>query len=173
MSSRTIYQNQYVEIRVDTVRTTGGIREYAYFIRPANRAVGIIAIDSDGICLVRQYRYIARQWLWQIPMGASSGSNPLICAQNELKEETGITASSWKKLGLIRPEPGMTPQSIYIFLAQGFSFGKQELECSEVGMQVRRFSLRHVDNLIAKGKITCGYTLSAWQLYLSKIKPKL
>ena len=161
ISSRTIYQNQHVEIRVDTVHTAG------------NHAVGIIAIDGNGICLVRQYRYIAGQRLWQIPMGASSGSNPLIAAQNELKEETGITASSWKKLGLIRPEPGMTPQPIYIFLAQEFSFGKQELESSEVDMEVKKFSLRQMDRLIAKGKITCGYTLSAWQLYLSKIKPKL
>lgn len=169
-----MYQNPHLKILVDTVKLPDAtIGEHAYFIRPHQYATGVIAIEDDHVYLVKQFRYIAERWLWQIPMGAAPGRNLLASAREELKEETGIRAKYWKKLGFIRPEPGMTPQAIHIFLAQGLIHENQKLEGTELGMKAAKFKFGQMNRMIAEGRITCGYTLSAWQLYLSKIKPTL
>lgn len=166
ISSRTVYSNPYLEVRVDTIRLpNGNIYEQAYFVKPNQYSTGIVAIDGKYIYLVKQLRYTAGQWMWQIPMGTTHQGNMLASAKKELKEETGLIAHRWRKLGSIRPEPGMTPQLTHIYLAQEFKEGGQEPEDTEIGIKVGKFTLDKMNQMIAEGKITCGYTLSAWQLY--------
>lgn len=169
LSSRVVYRNQRLEIRVDVVRLPSKkTYEQAYFVKPNQYSTGIIAIDRGGIYLVKQYRYTAGEWMWQIPMGTTSSQDILSSAKKELKEETGLTAKKWTKLGFIRPEPGMTPQGTYIFLAEDLTTDKQRIEDTEEGMEVKIFSIKKFNEMITKGKITCGYTLSAWQIYCQK-----
>lgn len=166
LSSRIVYKNKHLELKVDEVKLQNGyIFEQAYFVKPGQNSVGIVVIEDNSTYLVRQYRYTAHQWMWQIPMGTSSNKSPLSCAKQELQEETGLKAKKWRKIGSIRPEPGMLIQPTTIYLARELTKGKQALEEEEYGMRVKKFSFDQIEEMIKKGAITCGYTLSAWLLF--------
>lgn len=166
VSSEVVYDNPRVQLRVDKVRhPNGNIFDQAYFIKPDQSSVGIIAVEGSSVYLVQQYRHAAGQWMWQIPMGTSHEQTPLLCAKEELKQETGLKAGKWKKLGSIRPEPGMLTQPTDIFLASNLKKGKQEIEKEEFEINVKKFTFTELESMISTSKITCGYTMSAWLLY--------
>ncbi len=166
LSSRVVYENKHLELKVDKVRLPNGyVFDQVYFVKPGQNSVGIVAVENNSTYLVRQYRYTARQWMWQIPMGTSRKKSPLACAKQELHEETGLKAKKWQKIGSIRPEPGMLIQSTTIYLARDLAKGKLAPEEEEYGMRARKFSFDQIEEMMRKGKITCGYTLSAWLLF--------
>ena len=84
-------------------------------------AVGIIALDeSERVLLVQQYRHTVRQLLWEPPAGLldEPGEDPLVAAQRELFEEAHHRADRWDVLVDAFTSPGMTDESIRIYLAR-------------------------------------------------------
>ena len=49
----------------------------------------------------------------------NEGESLLLAAQRELLEETGYAASRWTELGVGYSSPGLTDESIVLFLAEG------------------------------------------------------
>lgn len=61
LSSRVVYENKHLQLKVDEVRLPSGyIFDQAYFVKPGQNSVGIVAIEDSSAYLVRQYRYTAR-----------------------------------------------------------------------------------------------------------------
>lgn len=87
-------------------------------------AVGVIALDeSDRVVLVRQYRHPVRHRLWEPPAGLLdvAGEHAAAAAARELAEEAQLQASEWHTLVDLFTSPGMSSESIRIFLARGLS----------------------------------------------------
>lgn len=84
-------------------------------------AVAIAPVTAAGeLVLVRQYRHAARDVLLEIPAGRLEGGEaPLLAAQRELAEETGMRASSWRELHTFLPAPGFCSERIFLFEARG------------------------------------------------------
>ncbi|MBA4105232.1 MAG: hypothetical protein C0485_05705 [Pirellula sp.] len=89
-------------------------------------AVGIVAItDDERIVLVEQYRPPVGRRVVELPAGLAGdiagheGETLLLAAQRELLEETGYAASRWTELGVGYSSPGLTDESIVLFLAEG------------------------------------------------------
>jgi 8-oxo-dGDP phosphatase len=59
--------------------------------------------------------------LWEIPAGLLDGPGepPLATAQRELVEEAGIVADQWHTLIDLYSSPGMSSETIRVFLARG------------------------------------------------------
>ncbi len=125
-----------------------------------------LPIDEKGIYLINQYRRANDRFLWQIPGGGiEEGELPEESARHELLEETGITAKKMTKIGSVLAEPGLSTEETFIFVAEDFEkFGKQNLEVSEVGMEVKYFTFEEIKAMIQKGEIMCGFALSALAL---------
>ena len=84
-------------------------------------AVGILALDdADRVLLVQQYRHTVGQLLWEPPAGLldEPGEDPLAAAQRELFEEAHHRAERWDVLVDAFTSPGMTDESIRIYLAR-------------------------------------------------------
>lgn len=89
-------------------------------------AVGIVAItDDERIVLIEQYRPPVGRRVVELPAGLAGdiagheGEALLLAAQRELLEETGYAASRWTELGVGYSSPGITDESIVLFLAEG------------------------------------------------------
>jgi ADP-ribose pyrophosphatase len=87
-------------------------------------AVGIVAItDDDRVLLVEQHRPPTGRSVIEMPAGlsgdvAGSESESLLeAARRELWEETGYRAERWVELGRYYSSPGLTDESIVLFLA--------------------------------------------------------
>ena len=86
----------HLEERTFTV--DGQTRTYTVLEHPG--AVGILAVQDDRLCLIRQFRPGANQPLWEIPAGTlEPGEPPDVCARRELEEEAGVVAGELEPLG--------------------------------------------------------------------------
>ena len=91
-------------------------------------AVGIVAMHDDGrVVLVEQFRPPVGESLVELPAGLAgdvAGAEDealLIAAQRELQEETGYSAAHWQQLVTGYSSPGLTDESVCLFLARGLS----------------------------------------------------
>ncbi|MCZ3387780.1 MAG: NUDIX hydrolase [Actinomycetia bacterium] len=87
-------------------------------------AVGVVAIDHNGqVVVLRQYRHPVASHLWEIPAGLldEPGESPWATAERELVEEAGLLADEWHTLMDLYSSPGMSSETIRVFLARGLS----------------------------------------------------
>ena len=129
----------------------------------ASAIVPILEIPDgeDEIILIRQYRYAAEGFLYEVPAGRlDAGESPEACAHRELKEETGYSASSLMPLATIFTTPGFTDERIHLFIARGLTAGESALESDEI-LELHRTTFPRAMEMIDKGLITDGKTISA------------
>lgn len=84
-------------------------------------AVGVVALDDDErVVLLRQYRHPVAGHLWEIPAGLldEPDESPLLTAQRELVEEVGLVAAEWHRVLDLHSSPGMSSETIRVFLAR-------------------------------------------------------
>lgn len=161
ISSQDAYQGQFLKMKKDIVSLPDGQETYReYLIHPG--AVAIIPILSDGrILLERQFRYPVNAAMIEIPAGKLElGEDPLLCAQRELLEETGYSATNWEYLGKIHPVISYSTEIIEIFLAQGLLEGERCLDEGEF-LDVFAATLDEMHQWIDDGKITDVKTIIA------------
>ncbi|PQA59866.1 NUDIX domain-containing protein [Siphonobacter curvatus] len=155
VSSTVVYDNPWIRLRHEEVITpagTSGIYGVAHF---KNKAIGIIPIDKEGYTwLVGQYRYPLEEYSWEIPMGGGSiDVDPLISAQRELKEETGLIALDWQMIGRIHTSNSVTDEEGFIFVAQDLEQGETEFDDTEV-LQIWRLPLSEAIEMVMDNRIT-------------------
>jgi 8-oxo-dGTP pyrophosphatase MutT (NUDIX family) len=82
-----------------------------------------VAVDAaQRVCLLRQYRYVAGGWLWELPAGKLEPHEPpLGTAQRELAEEAGVSARHWHGLGSCLSSPGVMTEVLHFYLATGIA----------------------------------------------------
>jgi ADP-ribose pyrophosphatase len=132
LDSRELYKGKIFTLNRDTVRFPDGTSAEMDVCRhPGAAAIVPFLSDPQGdepqILMLRQYRYAAGGYLYEIPAGRlDDGELPLACAARELKEETGCTAERIEALGgkvtsglskktdylVVGTSPGTIPDSV-------------------------------------------------------------
>jgi ADP-ribose pyrophosphatase len=137
IASKELYQGKIFRLDRDTVRLPDGtIAEMDIIRHPGASAIVPFLSDPDGedpqILLLRQYRYAAGGYIYEVPAGRLDGDeSPVECAVRELKEETGCTAEEMEPLFTMFTTPGFTDEKIHVFLATGLSHGESAREADE------------------------------------------
>src|SRR5215469_12145857 len=109
-----------IKVTTDEVVLPNGYKaELEVVHHPGGAAV--VAIDAqERVCLLRQYRYVADGWLWELPAGKlEPGEPPLVTAQRELIAEAGVSAREWRSLGSYLSSPAIFTEVLHLFLATG------------------------------------------------------
>lgn len=137
ISSRRAYDGRIISLDVDRVRFPDGSEGELEMIRhPGASAIVPFLSDPAGddpqILMIRQYRYAADGYLYEIPAGRlDDGEQPRDCAARELREETGCTAERLQHLFTMYTTPGFTDEKIHLFLAEGLAQGETAHEADE------------------------------------------
>ena len=132
IDSEKIFNGSFLHARRDTVRLPDGTQtKREYVVHPG--AVMIIAQLDDGqLVLERQYRYPVKSVMIEFPAGKlDAGEASLACAQRELLEETGYSASRWARAGVLHPVISYSTEFIDIWFAQGLTLGERKLDEGE------------------------------------------
>lgn len=101
----------------------GSSAERDLVLRPGAVAALPYDQDTDQILLIRQYRHPAGMELWELPAGLRDvpGEPPLRTAERELYEEAHLRATDWRTLVGLYLSPGLTDETMIIYLARGLS----------------------------------------------------
>jgi ADP-ribose pyrophosphatase len=163
LASETLYEGRIITLNRDTVRLPDGtVAEFDIVRHPGASAVVPFMSDPAGddpqLLLLRQYRYAAGGYIYEIPAGRlDEGESPAECAVRELKEETGCTAEKIIPLTSMFTTPGFTDEVIHLFLATGLTHGEPDREADEF-VDVVIMGLSEALELIRTGEIVDAKT---------------
>jgi ADP-ribose pyrophosphatase len=132
-SQNAAFEGRIVSVSVEEAELPDGQRLPLEVVRHPGGAA-VVAIDTARrVCLLRQYRHVARDWLWELPAG-KLGDEPTPCdtARAELAEEAGLTARRWDSLGVIRTSPGVFSEVVHLYLARDLAPTARRLEAGEL-----------------------------------------
>jgi ADP-ribose pyrophosphatase len=163
VKSTRVYSGKTISLDVDAVRFPDGSTGELEMVRhPGASAVVPFLSDPRGadpqVLLIRQYRYAAEGYLFEIPAGRlDPGEAPRDCAERELKEETGCTAEQFDHLLTMYTTPGFTDEKIHLYMATGLVAGETKHEADEF-LELRPILLSRALEMIEAGEIRDGKT---------------
>jgi ADP-ribose pyrophosphatase len=110
-------------LRVETAVLPDGTTHERASIEHPGAVVLLPLRDGTGgpeILVLRQFRFALDKTILELPAGTRGWDEGwLVCAQRELREETGHRAGKFTLLGEIWPLPGVSNELMKIFLATG------------------------------------------------------
>ena len=167
LGSTRIYTGRVLNLELDRVRFPNGSEGTLEMIRHPG-ASAVLPVVADGadprVLLIRQYRYAAEQFLWEVPAGRlDPGETPLACAQRELLEETGYSAARVEALGAIYTTPGFTDERIHLYLARELTAGESRREPDEF-IELVELRLSEALEKVDAGEIVDGKTIATLTL---------
>lgn len=132
-ANKTVYQGRIIDLDIEQVILPNGVSIEMEIVRHPGGAVVVALDEQDRICLLRQYRHICNDWIWELPAGKiDGGEEPLLTAQRELEEEAGRTAANWTSLGHMISSPGVFTEIVHCYLATELSICETDHEAEEL-----------------------------------------
>src|ERR1700716_2806469 len=127
------FRGRVITVSTDDVVLPNGHRAALEVVRHPGGAA-VVAIDSKRqVCLLRQYRYVADGWIWELPAGKLEPNEPpLETAKRELIEEAGVSANQWESLGTVLSSPGVFAEVLHLFYATELEPSTAAHEHSEI-----------------------------------------
>ena len=154
-SSKLVFENPWLSLHEDEVINPGGGLSHYGKINFKNYAIGIIPLDeNNNTWLVGQYRYVPDCYSWEIPMGGGPiGIDPLLSAQRELQEETGLTAKNWQEIMKLHTSNSVTDERGLIYIARDLTQGETDFEEAEE-LLIQKLPLHEAVERVLSGEIT-------------------
>jgi 8-oxo-dGTP pyrophosphatase MutT (NUDIX family) len=165
------FRGRVVHVTVDEVVLPNGHRAELDVVHHPGGAAAVALDSAARVCLLRQYRYVADGWLWELPAGKlEPHEEPLATAQRELAEEAGARAAHWQSLESYLSSPGVFTEVIHLFLATELQPAAKAHEASEV-IEVHWVALAEARRWALDGTIRDGKTALGILRAAAKVNP--
>jgi ADP-ribose pyrophosphatase len=156
--SDVIYNGRVFSITVDQVAYPDGRMVKMECVRHRGSVVLLPMTAPDRILLVRQYRYVVKRWLWELPAGTlEPNESPRTAALRECHEEVGKIAGHAQELSSFFPSPGFCDEDMHFFLLTDL---RDRLPAEAAPHQdpdemlsVKEFSVQDVREMVRTGEI--------------------
>ena len=118
--------------------------------------------ENNEIIFVKQFRYPYMEELLEIPAGKrdSKDEEPHACGKRELKEETGAESNNFVFLGELYPSPGYVNEVIYMYYADGLSYGECDPDDDEF-LDLVKIPFDKAVEMVVNGEIKDAKTQAA------------
>jgi ADP-ribose pyrophosphatase len=162
--SLELFKGKFLHAFLDEVRLPGGaIGRREYVVHPGAVMVIPLIEGEDGqisVVLERQFRYPVGRVMIEFPAGKlDQGEDCFHCAQRELREETGYTATQWAHAGVLHPVIAYSTEFIDIWFARGLRPGPRQLDEGEF-LELMTATPSQLLDGCRDGLITDGKTLT-------------
>lgn len=152
---KVIYDNPWIGVtEYDVINPSGGDGIYGK-VRFKALAIGILALDEElNTWLVGQYRFPINAYSWELPEGGGDlNIDPLISAQRELLEETGLKASQWDKVLDLHLSNSVSDEVGVAYVARQLSQHAPQPEETEQ-LVIRKLPFEEAFQMVLNGAIT-------------------
>ena len=172
ISSENKFEGKWFSVRRESLIFPNGLAVERDVVDHPD-AVVIIAIDHErNVLLVEQYRNAAGCLLLELPAGTvEEGEDPLVSAQRELREETGVAAQTLMPIGNFWASPGFCTERMWMFLGLDLENSPLDPDFDE-DISVKRIPLERVLEMASTGLIVDGKTLAGLVLAGSYLMEK-
>ena len=160
-STRPVYANPWIRVREDVARLPDG-RTTIYGVVECGEAVGVLPfVDRDTVLLVGQYRYVARDFYWEMPTGAHHAGESLeATAQRELAEEAGYEAGRLVALGDFHTSKSILREVAHLYIAEELRPASRPPDHTEF-IERRTFTFAEALAMVERGEIKDAMTIVA------------
>lgn len=166
LSTREVYRNPWLRLREDQIERSNGARGIYSVVDKDDCAV-IIPIEGDTIYLIEQFRYTIQQRALELPQGGweMADVDPEELARGELREETGLVASSMTYLGAMWIAYGFARQKQHVYVATGLTYAGDDPDPEEHDLKLHTATIARFEEMLLDGTIQDACTIAAWGLY--------
>jgi ADP-ribose pyrophosphatase len=149
-------------LRQDVIRFPDGHIEALYTVLESPDSAFVVPyLDNGDTVLVRQWRHAWDESSWEVPAGTFNDDEaPLACAKRELAEETGLVASNYTSLGVVRGAAFLTGRA-HLFLAESIIEAQRNPERYEQDMEVFRLPFSDAFDAALNGQIAHSGSVTA------------
>jgi 8-oxo-dGTP pyrophosphatase MutT (NUDIX family) len=162
LSQRPVYDNKWIGVtQFDVLNPSGGKGIYG-MVHFKSFAIGILPLDEElNTWLVGQYRFPLEQYSWEIPEGGGDlDVDPVVSAQRELLEETGLVAQQWTPIMEMHLSNSVTDEKAFLFLARQLEQREPQPEETEQ-LVVRKLPFEEAYRMVMDGTITDSMSVAA------------
>ena len=172
--SKVIYRGRVATLSLDTFRKPSGEAYLRETIQHPPSVVILPVLDDGRVVLIRQFRHAVNGIIYEIPAGTREPGEPaLACAKRELMEETGYSATRWKRLCEFYPAPGISTERMDLFVARGLKKLKKRIPMDkDEQITVHPAPPRRALELVRKNKIIDAKTIIGILWGLDRVKWK-
>jgi ADP-ribose pyrophosphatase len=156
---KEVYRGRIVTLQVDTIRQKSGRTTIREVVLHPGGVTAVPILDDGRLLLIRQFRYPIGKYILELPAGKlDSGQPPPETMARELIEETGYSAGTLTHEGAFYTTPGISNESIHLFMARDLTYATQNLEEGE-HITVEAYTLEECLEKIKNGEICDGKTI--------------
>lgn len=132
MSREIVHEGRKIKVAIDRSIGPNGEEIRRDMILHPGAVVILPVIDRDHVCLLRNFRFVIGETLWEVPAGTLEPGEPIeAAAKRELLEETGYIANRWHYLGFLYASPGVLDEKLHLFVAEELTPGIARPEIDE------------------------------------------
>lgn len=159
ISSRHIYSGNIIEVEHLKVTLPDGREATRDLVLHPGASVVIPLNKNDELYMVRQYRKAIEKESLEIPAGKlDKGEDPQVCAERELREETGLTAEHVIHLASIHSTPGFSNEVLHLYVATGLNEGEACTDEDEF-ISTEKIPVKKLVDMVLSGEITDAKTI--------------
>lgn len=170
LEKEEVFRGRAFAVEKVKVRLPDG-RKTTYDCVKHSGAVTIVPVDDQNrIIFVNQYRMGSKGMLMELPAGTlEENEDPTICAEREIREETGMAAKHVTKLGEFYLAPGYSSEYMHVYLMTGLYPAPLKHDDDEF-LQTQAIPVSEVWEMVRSNQIHDGKTLACLFLAMDHLK---
>ena len=172
---KLVYKGSILDVYSDTMELEDGRREQWDMVHHRMAASCTVAVTPEGdIILVRQQRPALDRETIELPAGCrdSVDEDFMVCAERELREETGYTSEKWSHLLSLRSTVAFCDERIEVFLAEDVKRSTEQVLDPAEDIRIEKYELGQALDMIYSGKLQDGKTVAGILAYATRRQGK-
>jgi len=158
---REVFRSPFLVLHEHEVITPDG-RDATYGVVHCGDCVGVLPfVDDDRVLMVRQHRFIAGRWTWEMPTGGvHPGESLEQAAQRELAEEAGYRAGRLQHISTYHTSKSSIDETAHLFIGADLVPAEATPDDTEL-IERRSMPFAEVLRMVLDGTITDSMTVIA------------